>query len=155
MVVADVGCGTGFFSLPLAELVGPSGRVYGVDMQEEMVWSLQARLVEQQAENVLPVLSLEDIIPLTESSIDAVLLVNTLHELAGDGSLDEIYRILKSDGFLAVVDWKKEPMDRGPPLEHRLSANQAKKRLRSRGFEVADVEVGPLHYGIKARKGRA
>ncbi len=154
MVLADIGCGTGYFSLPAAKVVGPEGRVYGVDMQEEMLWSLQARLLKEGVRNVLPVLSLEEVVPLPDSSVDAVLLVNTLHELAGEGTLKEAHRILRSGGFLAVVDWKKEPMEMGPPLEHRLSLEEAKDRLSSRGFMVQEVAVGALHYGVRAEKER-
>jgi ubiquinone/menaquinone biosynthesis C-methylase UbiE len=150
MKVADVGCGTGFFAVPAARMVGPRGRVYGVDMQEEMLWSLQARIIREGLQNVLPVLSLEEAIPLSSSSVDVVLLMNTLHELAGDATLLEILRILKGDGFLAVVDWKKEPMEMGPPVEHRLSVEEAMERLSRRGLLVEEVDVGPLHYGLKA-----
>jgi ubiquinone/menaquinone biosynthesis C-methylase UbiE len=154
MTLADVGCGTGFFSVPAARMVGAHGRVYGVDMQEEMLWSLQARLLKEGIENVLPILSTEEVIPLPSSSIDAVLLVNTLHELVGDATLLEIIRILRPEGFLAAVDWKKEPMEMGPPLEHRLSVGEAVKSLADRGLLAMDVEVGPLHYGLKAQRQR-
>lgn len=150
--VADVGCGTGFFSIPASRMVGPEGRVYAVDMQEEMLWSLQERLVEKKIDNVLPILSTEDSIPLPESRVDATLLVNALHELTGDGTLKEIHRILKSGGYLAVVDWAKKPMEVGPPLSHRLSLDEAVTRLRSAGFGAEVVEIGDLHYGIKATK---
>ncbi|MFQ5838991.1 MAG: class I SAM-dependent methyltransferase, partial [Thermoplasmata archaeon] len=152
MVVADVGCGTGFFSIPAAGMVGTRGRVYAVDVQEEMLWSLQERLLKEGVGNVLPVLSLEDVIPLPSGSVDMVLLVNTLHELAGDATILEISRILRTEGHAAVVDWKKEPMEMGPPLEHRLSLSDANDRLTARGFKVKEVQVGPLHYGIKAAR---
>ncbi len=147
-----MGCGTGFFSIPASRIVGPKGRVYAIDMQEEMLWSLQERLLEEKVEGVLPILSSEDSIPLPESRVDAVLLVNALHELRGDGTLREIRRILKPGGLLAVVDWDRRPMEVGPPLEHRLSLEEAKARLRSMGFKVEVVEVGDLHYGIRATK---
>ncbi len=150
MVLADVGCGTGFFALPAAAQVGPGGRVYGVDMQEEMLWSLQDRLQEEGVRNVLPVLSLEDVIPLPDGSADAALLVNALHELRGDGALHEVWRILRPGGFLGVVDWKKEPMERGPPLDHRLSLGEARARLEGVGFRLEEVDVGPYHYGLRA-----
>lgn len=152
MALADVGCGTGFFALPAAARVGREGRVYAVDMQEEMLWGLQDRLREAGVRNVLPVLSLEDLIPLPEASVDATLLVNALHELRGDGGLQEVLRILRPGGVLGVVDWKKEAMERGPPLDHRLSLEEALARLEGLGFRVEVVEVGPYHYGVRAEK---
>lgn len=151
-VVADVGCGTGYFSIPLSRRVGPAGRVYAIDMQEEMLWSLQEKLLDQGVSNILPILSSEEFIALPESHADAALLVNTLHELKGRSTLMEIHRILRTGGFLAVVDWAKVPMDVGPPLEHRLSEEQAKELLRSVGFGVDSVDVGDLFYGIRARR---
>ncbi len=152
MVLADVGCGTGFFSIPASKMVGPEGRVYGVDMQEEMLWNFQSRLVEAGVNNVLPVLSLEDAIPLPSGSVDMILLVNTLHELSGDATLLEIGRILRPGGFLGVVDWQKESMEMGPPVEHRLSLEEAEEKMRSLGYSVREVEVGPHHYGIRAER---
>ncbi|MEE9600371.1 MAG: class I SAM-dependent methyltransferase [Thermoplasmata archaeon] len=155
MVIVDIGCGTGYFARPAARRVGPGGgRVYAVDMQEEMLWALQSRLLKEVVENVLPVLSLESGIPLPASCADAALLMNALHELAGDATLEEIRRILRPKGFLAVVDWKKEPMEQGPPLEHRLSREEAEERLKLNSFLPEEVEVGPFHYGLKAFKGR-
>lgn len=152
MVVADVGCGTGYFALPAAARVGPEGRVYAVDMQEEMLWSLQDRLHQEGVRNVLPVLSLEDVIPLPDATADAALLVNALHELRGDGTLGEIWRLLRPGGFLGVVDWKREPMERGPPPDHRLSLGEARNRLEGLGFRPKAVEVGPYHYGFRAER---
>lgn len=156
MAVADVGCGTGFFALPAAQMVGPEGRVYAADMQEEMLWALMDRLREENVRNVLPVLSLEDLIPLPDTSVDFALLVNALHELRGDGALREVHRILRPHGVLGVVDWKKEAMERGPPVEHRLSLGEARERLARNGFAGEEAEVGPFHYGLllpRAEKG--
>lgn len=152
MTVADVGCGTGFFALPAARLVGTTGRVYAIDMQEEMLWTLMERIREAGATNVLPVLSLEDLIPLPTAHLDLAVLVNALHEVRGDGALQEVHRILRPTGYFGVVDWKKEPMERGPPVDHRLSLEEAKERLRGCGFQASEVGVGPFHYGLRATK---
>ncbi|MDX1535086.1 MAG: methyltransferase domain-containing protein [Thermoplasmata archaeon] len=152
MTLADVGCGTGFFSLPAGDLVGPAGRVYAVDMQEAMLWALQGRIVKHGATRVLPVLSREDVIPLPSGSVDRALLVNALHELDGDATLQEVRRILRGDGRFGVVDWKKEPMEHGPPVEHRIAVEEARAWLAEAGFEGEDVEVGPYHYGLLLSK---
>lgn len=151
-VIADVGCGTGFFSIPAASRVRPSGKVYAIDLQEEMLWTLQERLVGQGIDNVLPVLSTEEAIPLPSGCVDVVLLMNALHELVGEATLQESKRILRPGGFMVVIDWKREPMDMGPPLEHRLSEEEAARRLRALGLEVEQAWSGPYHYGLKATK---
>ena len=151
MAAADVGCGTGFFALPAAALVGPAGRVYAIDMQEPMLWTLLERLREAGLENVLPVLSLEDVIPLPADHVDFALLVNALHEVKGDGALREVHRILRPGGTFGVVDWKKEPMERGPPVAHRIAQTEAEARLARIGFRGEAVDVGPFHYGLRRR----
>lgn len=152
MSMADLGCGPGFFSLPAARLVGPQGRVYAIDVQEPMLWRLQTRLIEAGVSNAIPVLSREDLIPLSSDSVDLVLLVNALHELDGDATLQEARRILRDSGRFGVVDWKKEPMEHGPPVEHRVSVDEARPWLRENGFIGKDVEVGPYHYGLLLAK---
>ncbi|MEE9174387.1 MAG: methyltransferase domain-containing protein [Thermoplasmata archaeon] len=148
MSMADVGCGPGFFSLPAAELVGDGGRVYAIDVQEAMLWALQDRLLENRVARVLPVLSREDLIPLASDSVDFALLVNALHELDGNVTIQEVHRILREDGRFGVVDWKKEPMERGPPVEHRIAVDDARAWMMANGYEGEDVEVGPYHYGL-------
>ncbi len=148
MSMADVGCGPGFFSLPAAELVGDRGRVYAIDVQEAMLWALQDRLLENRVARVLPVLSREDLIPLASDSVDFALLVNALHELDGNATIQEVRRLLREDGRFGVVDWKKEPMERGPPVEHRIAVDDARAWMMENGYEGEDVEVGPYHYGL-------
>ncbi|MFQ5986216.1 MAG: class I SAM-dependent methyltransferase [Thermoplasmata archaeon] len=152
MTLADVGCGPGFFSLPAAGLVGKEGRVYAIDVQEPMLWALQDRLLKAGVHNVLPVLSWEDLIPLSSDSVDVALLVNALHELDGDTTLRETHRLVREDGRLGVVDWKKEPMEEGPPLEHRVSVDDARAALAGNGFDGEEVEVGPFHYGLLLKR---
>lgn len=152
MSMADVGCGPGFFSLPAANLVGNAGRVYAIDMEEAMLWALQERLLQKGVRRVLPVLSRESLIPLPSDSVDLALLVNVLHELDGGATLREVRRLIRGDGRFGVVDWKKEPMEHGPPLEHRVSADEAETFLAKNGFEGDPVEVGPYHYGLLLSK---
>src|ERR1051326_8428592 len=78
--VADLGCGPGFFTLPASELVGPTGKVFAVDVQQEMVDDLRARLAQQGITNVVVRRSgeLEPSIP--QHSVDLALLAFVLHE---------------------------------------------------------------------------
>ncbi|MFQ5918776.1 MAG: class I SAM-dependent methyltransferase [Thermoplasmata archaeon] len=152
MSLADVGCGPGFFSLPAADIVGSEGRVYAIDVQEPMLWALQERLLQGQVQRVLPVLSREDLIPLPSGTVDRALLVNVLHELDGNSTLQEVRRILRRDGRFAVVDWKKESMEHGPPVEHRVSERDARAFLMKNGFEGEPMEVGPYHYAFLLSK---
>lgn len=148
-VVLDVGAGTGYLSLPAGARVAPTGRVFAIDVQSEMIQKLRRRLREQRLANVFPVLSNEEHIALSDNIADAAFMVNVLHEVEGGHTLAEVYRILRSGGTLLVVDWKKESMEKGPPKEERLSDAEATTLVERTGFDLTrSPAVGPYHYGL-------
>ncbi len=152
MHVADIGSGTGFFAIPAAEMVGPEGRVYAVDLSPEMLEDLRAKLERAEGGNLEALRSTEDRIPLPDASVDFAFLACVLHELAGAGTLLEARRILKPAGRLGIVDWKKEESGFGPPKAHRLDEDEAGAVLSDAGFEpTRTFEAGVYHYGIEAR----
>lgn len=156
MRVADVGTGTGFFAIPAARLVGPSGKVFAVDLLPEMLEDLQAKLVREPMPNLEALRSTEDRIPLPDGSVDFAFLACVLHELDGPGTLLECRRILMRDGRLGIIDWKKEDMEFGPPKTHRLDEDEARSILRDAGFHpVRTFEGGRYHYAVEARVRRA
>lgn len=150
--VADVGCGPGFFTVPAARVVGPKGVVYAVDPQEEMLRSLGENAPE--AENIRPVLSNEAEIPLEDSVADFTLAAYVLHETELHRELvSELFRVTRPGGILLVLDWKKVDEEKGPPVEIRLSAEEAASLLEEAGF--TDIRIAPLtvsHYRITAVK---
>jgi ubiquinone/menaquinone biosynthesis C-methylase UbiE len=154
-VVADVGCGIGYFSIPAAEIVGDSGWVYALDTSEEMLQELRTRLRSQGVRNVEPRSSVETTLGLPDGSVSFVFLSNMLHEVVGlEEFLSEVLRILQSHGRVAVIEWKKIPTGEGPPLEHRLSAEEVRGSLHRAGFvEASDLEINRELYGVTARKG--
>ncbi len=152
MRIADIGTGTGFFALPAAELVGTAGHVDAVDLSPVMLEDLQAKLAGADVENVTAILSTEDRIPLADRSVDVAFLACVLHELDGPATLLECRRILRAKGRLAIIDWKKEDMEFGPPIEHRLNEMEARAILGDAGFSpTRTFPAGPYHYGIEAR----
>jgi len=146
---ADIGCGTGYFSIPASKLVG-GGEVYAIDVQAEMLQLLREKAKDK---NIVIVESTEDAIPLRDEIVDIAFMGVVLHELEGGGTLREAYRILKRGGVLAVVDWRREEMEIGPPLEERLTMGEASERIEKAEFNVMEgFDVHPYHYGIIARK---
>jgi len=151
--VADVGCGPGFFTFPLAEIVGAEGKVYGVDAEPRMIARLRERIEGLRTENVFAVHSTERAIPLPDGIVDFTLLSMVLHELEGPSTLAEIGRILKNGGKLGVVDWEKKDEAIGPPRRIRLDRDEAAKMLRAAGFDPGSpLEITPSHYGFMAGK---
>jgi len=144
--VVDVGAGTGFFSFPAASLVGPTGRVYAVDVSEELVELLQERANRGKAENLTPVLSTPAHIPIEDAAADVTLLANVLHGIP-PSTVDEAVRLLRPGGRLVNVDWKKVATPEGPPVRHRLSMEEASSALSSHGVSLIDsFDLGPYHY---------
>ncbi len=154
MRVADVGCGVGVFALPAALLVGGDGIVYAIDPQEAMLSILRERASATRAENIRPLRSSEERIPIPDGTLDLALMVDVLHELEGDGTLKEVRRILRPGGTLVVIDWRRDGReDMGPPREERVPEGEVRRRLSSLGFEsLKKIGAGEEHYGLIFRR---
>src|SRR3990170_5698141 len=123
--VADLGAGTGYFAFPLARALAGRGHVYALDIEPEMLQLLRER--QGSIRNLSVLQTGEPELPLGSESVDAVLLVNMLHEFSDlGGSLGEVRRILRPGGLLVVSDWKKIPTDEGPPVEARFTEAEAR-----------------------------
>ena len=147
----DIGCGPGYWTIPMAQLLGPTGRVYAVDLEETMLAALRERLDAHPGLDVQALRSTEERLPLPERSVDFAFLACVLHELDGPGTLREAARVLRPGGVLGIVEWKKKRQLEGPPYRIRLSPAKAAKVLEDGGFDSGDsFEVGPHHYGISA-----
>jgi ubiquinone/menaquinone biosynthesis C-methylase UbiE len=139
-IMADIGAGPGFFTLPAAEIVGERGMVLAADIQGEMLSALKTRLVEQGLTNVRLMKMNDTETPLPPQFCDLVLAAFVLHEVPGRASfLRRLALLLKPEGRLAVIEWEKREDSPGPPLEDRISpeelvadAHAAGLRLRRR-----------------------
>jgi ubiquinone/menaquinone biosynthesis C-methylase UbiE len=127
--IADVGAGTGYFSLPLAQSVGPEGKVYAVDAQAEMLSLLRQKLAASAFANVELIHAEADQTGLPASSCDLFFLANIWHEIEDQiAVLREAIRVLKNSGRIAILDWRPdvEP-EHGPPLAHRMDTSRVKR----------------------------
>ncbi|ALW85480.1 methyltransferase type 11 [Hymenobacter sedentarius] len=153
-VVADIGAGTGFFSFQLAKKV-PKGQVLAVDIQPEMIASLQASKRKLNVPNVRPVLGTTTNPALPADSVDLVLIVDAYHEFDHPREMGRaIRRALRPvTGRLALVEYRAE--DANVPIKriHKMSVEQARKEMAAVGLEfVETVETLPQQHLLLFRR---
>lgn len=151
-IAADIGCGTGYYTFPLAQRIGQGGKVYGVDISQEMLSILEERIKGRNITNIEPVLSQEDSIPLPDSSLDLVIITTTFHEADQKEVLvQEIRRLLKPQGKIFNIDWEAKESPMGPPLEHRIPCQEAISIFSKAGFkDISLLGVYQYLYVIQA-----
>lgn len=133
-VWADIGCGPGFFTLPLAKRVAS---VQAVDISQEMLDLCRQRADAAGLTNIDYVSVQDHRLPFDDGGIDFLLLVNVLHEYDDrEKAIGELYRVLAPGGLAYVIDWKNEEMEAGPPLDHRISAEQVSREMMDLGFQA-------------------
>jgi ubiquinone/menaquinone biosynthesis C-methylase UbiE len=124
--VADVGCGTGYFTFRLAKAVGESGKVFATDIDAKALKSVSQRAEKEHLGNIEAVLSEPTETKLKAGSVEAALLSDVLHHVPAEQRLPlvrSIVQALKPGGLLFVIDWRKshevkqDPYDRLIPLE--------------------------------------
>jgi ubiquinone/menaquinone biosynthesis C-methylase UbiE len=149
-IIADLGCGSGYFTIPISKKVK---KIYGIDVQKEMLDYLEKKIQKQKISNIEILLSKENEIPLKTASIDLLLSVNTLHEFHNKKKIiKEIQRSLRTEGKAAIIDFKKENTGFGPPLSIRMSKKQAISLFKPHGLKFLKSIDLQYHYLIVFKK---
>lgn len=152
--VADVGAGAGYMTWRLAERVGPSGKVYGNDIQQKMLDLLKKNMEQRKLANVETVLGGFDDPHLPAGAIDLVLLVDVYHEFSEpQAMLRHIRESLKPDARLVLLEYRAE--DPKVPIrpEHKMTVAQAKAEVEPEGFHLDKVlETLPRQHILIFRK---
>ena len=138
--VADLGAGSGYFTVRLARAVGAAGKVYAVDIQPGMLDLLQRAVTKEKLTNVIPVLGAADDPRLPAESLDLVLMVDVYHELASPQvTLGHLMRALKPGGRLVLLEYRAEDPDVPIRPEHKMSKAQVKLEIEHEGFKQQRV----------------
>ena len=147
--LADIGCGTGYFTLPVLEALRGEGTFYAVDTSAKMLDALRERLrAHPHGARVQAVQSHESAVPLPDGCVDAVVIGALFHELVDRAAfLAEVRRLLLPGGRLLVADWDRRPgqtgeSDLGPPYEHRVPREETEATLRAAGFSAVTAHEG-------------
>jgi len=157
-LVADIGSGPGYYSLRLAQRVGPDGVVFAVDIQQEMLDQLAERMKKAGIRNIYPVLGDFTDPHLPKGKIDWVLLVDAYHEFSEpEKMLEHILASLTPDGRVALLEYRAEQEDdRMPkmiPRDHKMTVDEVMEEWTAAGFELVELlEHKPAqHYFIFKR----
>ena len=141
-VVADIGAGAGWFTIRLARRVGPNGIVYAEDIQPQMLEATGRRVAREGLRNVRTVLGSSEDPRLPAGALDAVLIVDTYHELENpDALLRNIAKSLKPQGRVGVVDYKRDGLGPGPALEDRVDAELIVRDAEGAGLKLLRRET--------------
>ena len=153
MVFIDIGCGDGFFSILAAKKVGANGKVYALDIDDSAVEKLKRKAKTAGLKNIIAkVGTAEDTIFCTQCA-DFIFYSMDLHDF-NDATkvLQNAKQMIKPNGQLIDLDWKKIDMPFGPPISIRFSMEKASDLMRIVGFMVTDVkDAGPYHYVLTAK----
>ncbi len=131
-VIADIGSGTGYFSVRFAHMV-PEGRVYGVDTEPDMVKYLAERAKRLGLKNVTAVAGAPDDPRLPERA-DLIILVDTFHHI--DDRVRYFRRLhdsLKPGGRIAIIDFRMDS-PKGPPKGSRLTPEDVRGEMKAAGY---------------------
>ncbi len=144
--VAEVGAGSGYFTIRLAREVGSSGKVYAVDMDQKMLDYIEQRAENEDLENIQTILADPNEPKLGSASVDLIFICNTLHHIK---SRDKYYplllRALRPGGRLINIDFEKRNLPVGPPEEMKISKKDCIKEIEAGGFHL-EKELDFLKY---------
>ena len=148
----DIGAGTAYLTQALANCSTEQLTIHALDIEPLMIEEMKAGLEEGGV--ICPQLMELNQLPFNDQSLDGAWMVTLFHELEPAGPLlAEVRRSLRPGARLLVVDWHKRAEDcqHGPPLEHRVSVEEASRQLLAAGFSPVEEMTGlSFHYGLVA-----
>lgn len=157
MVVADFGCGSGYFAIPAARKVGESGKVWAIDIQRGALELVASRAHLERLYHVEPIWADLELPPgsrLPNGAADFVIISNILFQVEKKAEvLREAWRVLRTGGGAAILEWDEAPFPAGPPLVLRVPKRTALKLAGEAGFALdEEFSAGDHHYGLLLKK---
>lgn len=156
----DLGSGVGNYSLAASQYMGEegSGRIFAADLWREGIEALKSEVERRGIGNIVPmVVDVGRSIPLEDETIDVCLVATVLHDLAADGvhgaALSEVNRVLRAEGTLYVVEFKKMEGTPGPSMDIRLAPEELQELVEGFAFKwETTADLGAYHYLSVFRK---
>lgn len=156
--IGDLGCGSGYFTIPSARAVGASGRIFAMDVQKTVIENIKVRARMDNLGNIVAVWTNLEIYGATKSvndaNLDHTLLVNIFFQTKKYLEImKEAVRMTKPKGNILVIDWKNEKTPFGPMLEDRVDPEIIKKVAKRFGLTLdREFEAGEYHWGLLFKK---
>jgi precorrin-6B methylase 2 len=139
-IVADIGAGSGYYTMLLSAAVGPRGRVYATDIQPEMLALIKRRVEEKRVSNVEVVLGTATESKLPDAGVDLALMVDVYHELSQPQAfLRSLTRALAPRGRLVLIEFRKESSWVPIREEHKMTIRDARMELEAEGYRFERV----------------
>jgi protein-L-isoaspartate O-methyltransferase len=139
-MVADIGAGSGYYTMLLSKAVGPRGRVYATDIQPEMLALIKKKVDGTGTSNVQLVLGTATESQLPDAAVDLALMVDVYHELAQPQTfLRSVKRALRPEGRLVLIEFRKESPWVPIRDEHKMTIGDARLELEAEGYRFDRV----------------
>ncbi len=157
MQVGDFGCGTGYFTFPLAEKVGQSGKIYALDILKEKLEAIESEAKVLGLSNIIAKRANLELVggsKLDGDSLDLVCLVNMLFQNKNKNLIiEEAARVLKKGGKILVVEWNANDSSFGPESELRISKEEIFVLAQKSGLSVSrEIKISDFHFGVILEK---
>jgi ubiquinone/menaquinone biosynthesis C-methylase UbiE len=154
--IADIGSGSGYFTLRFAAHVGDTGRVFAVDIDPEMIRYLNRRVRDAGVRNVQTILAEPDDPLLPDASVDRFVVVDTWHHIEKPVDyLGLMKKMLKPGGRVVMIDFQKKPLPFGPPLEMKIAREDLIRQMEANGFRLTQEHTFlPYQYFLVFSAGR-
>lgn len=151
--IVDIGAGTGFFTVQFSKKM-EQGKVYACDISDIMIAWMEGNLSEEYRDGVIPIKMDESSVPLPDGIADLVCMINLHHEMEEPTKIiAEAYRLLRKNGKLMIIDWKKEETPEGPPLAIRVDEEDIVLQISRGGFSnITKHKVLPYHNFVVGEK---
>lgn len=157
MTVADFGAGAGFYTLLAARMAGDSGRVYAIDIKQDLLLTIKREATRAHLYSIDYIwadLEKPGGTKLASSSVDRGIICNVLFMMSDKESFaSEVGRVIRQNGKVLVSDWADSFGGLGPEKKSLIPKDQCRKMFESKGFQFEkEIEAGKHHYGFVFKK---
>jgi arsenite methyltransferase len=136
--IADIGSGSGYFTLRLARHVGEQGRIYAVDVNPDMVVYLNRKIRDLNLRNVVTVLAAPDDPLLSDASVDRFFICDTWHHIPNQAQyLALLRKMLKPGGQVVMIDFQRRELPVGPPVAMKIAREDLVRQMQEAGFQLS------------------